>query len=217
MRLYNYWRSSTSFRVRIALNLKKLEFEYAACHLRKDEHRGEDYLALNAQGLVPTLELDDGRLISQSLAIIDYLDEVYPDPPLLPLDPFARSRVRSLAQAVSLDIHPVVNLRVLEFISGELHHSEETVAYWFRHWTTETFAALETRLAGEAETGRFCHGQRPTLADICLVPQVLSGARFDVDMTAYPTISRIYDACMQLDAFAKAAPALQPDAEQPPP
>jgi maleylpyruvate isomerase len=212
LKLHNYFRSSTSFRVRVALAMKGLDYDYLPVHLRKGEQRGQAFLALNPQGGVPALELDDGRVLTQSMAILEYLDEVHPEPPLLPADPLGRARVRALAYAVACDIHPLNNLRVLQQL-GKLGQDQAGVADWFRHWVALEFAALEKRLAGEPETGRFCHGDRPTLADLCLVPQVVNGARFDCDLAPYPTIRRIHEACMELDAFAKAHPMQQPDAE----
>jgi maleylpyruvate isomerase len=212
MKLYNYFRSSTSYRVRIALNLKGLDYNYRPVHLRKGEQRGAAYLALNPQGGVPALELDDGRVLTQSMAILEYLEETRPEPPLLPKDPSARARVRSLAFAVACDIHPLNNLRVLERLRA-LGQDEAGVAAWFRHWVAVEFAALEERLASAPETGRFCHGDAPTLADLCLVPQVVNGQRFDCDMAPYPTIRGIHEACMALDAFQQAHPKWQPDAE----
>jgi maleylpyruvate isomerase len=211
--LHNYFRSSTSFRVRIALNLKGLAYRYEAYHLRKGEQRGDAYLKLNPQGLVPTLELADGTLLTQSLAILAYLDETYPDPPLLPADALGRARVRALAEIVALDIHPINNLRVLADLRGRFGADEAAVTAWFNHWVHATFRPLEAMLASSPATGRFCHGDRPTLADICLAPQVANGGRFGVDMTPYPTIRRIYETCMELDAFKAASPAAQPDAE----
>lgn len=210
--LHNFFRSSTSFRVRAALNLKGLDYTYLAYVLRKGEQRGSRYLALNPQGLVPTLETPQGAL-AQSLAIIEWLDETNPEPPLLPTDPWARARVRSLAQTVALDIHPINNLRVLRYLSEVLGADEDAVAIWFRHWVSETFTPLEQRLSQEPETGRLCHGESPSLADICLAGQVLNNRRFSVSMADYPTIQRIFDACMALPAFEAAAPNNQPDAE----
>ena len=213
MKLHNYFRSSTSYRVRIALAMKGLAYDYVAYHLRKGEQRGAAYLALNPQGLVPTLETEGGDLLPQSLAIVEYLEELQPDPPLLPATPLERARVRSLAYAVACDIHPVNNLRVLQYLVDPLGHDAAVQGEWFRHWVAVEFAALEKRLTEEPETGRFCHGDSPGLADICLVPQVINGRRFDCDMTPYPTIRRIHEACMTIPAFAEAAPERQPDAE----
>jgi maleylpyruvate isomerase len=213
MMLHNYWRSSTSYRTRIVLNLKGLAYDYAAYHLREGEQRGEKYLGLNRQGLVPSLELDDGQVLTQSLAIIAYLDEIHPEPPLLPADPLGRARVRAIADAIALDLHPINNLRILNYLRTNYGQDDEGVGRWFRHWTAECFGPLEADLASHAATGTFCHGETPTLADVCLVPQVANGGRFNVDMTPYPTINRIYEACMKVDAFARAAPGRQPDAE----
>ena len=210
--LHNFFRSSTSFRVRVALNLKGLDYTYLAYVLRKGEQRGSRYLTLNPQGLVPTLETPQGAL-AQSLAIIEWLDDTNPEPPLLPTDPWARARVRSLAHTVALDIHPINNLRVLRYLSEVFGADEDAVAIWFRHWVSETFTPLEQRLSQEPETGRFCHGESPSLADICLAGQVLNNRRFSVSMADYPTIQRIFDACMALPAFEAAAPNNQPDAE----
>ena len=213
MRLHNYFRSSTAFRVRIALNMKGLDYDYLPYHLRHGEQRSEGYLHLNPQGLVPTLETDDGLVITQSLAIIDYLEEVYPEPPLLPDTAAERARVRSIALAMACDVHPLNNLRVLHYLRDPLGHDAETVADWFRHWCTVEFDALEARLAREDETGLYCHGDKPTLADICLVPQIVNSRRFDCDLAPYPTLLRIEENCMALPAFADAAPARQRDAE----
>jgi maleylacetoacetate isomerase len=211
LRLHGYFRSGTSHRVRIALNLKGLACETLPVHLLKGEQQAPAYLARNPQGLVPTLE-DGSVVLTQSLAIIEYLDEGWPEPPLLPSDPVARARVRALALAIACDIHPLNNLRVLLHLKG-LGLDRPARDAWCRHWIGEGFAALERRLAGEAETGRFCHGDAPTLADVCLVPQVVSAERFSLDLAAYPTIRRIHAACMTLEAFIAAMPARQPDAE----
>jgi maleylpyruvate isomerase len=211
--LHNYFRSSTSYRVRIALALKGLPYRYVAHHLRHGAHRGAGYLAVNPQGLVPALALDDGTVLAQSLAIIEYLDETVPSPPLLPADPKGRARVRMLSQMIACEIHPVNNLRVLNALRSRYGADDAEIADWFRHWVTETFAPLERMLAQGPDTGIFCHGDAPGMADICLVAQVANNARFNVDMSPYPTIARIRDACMELPAFADAAPARQPDAE----
>ena len=210
--LHGYFRSSTAFRVRIALNLKGVSYDQTFRHLRKGEQRAPDYLKLNPQGLVPTLEID-GQTLTQSLSIIEYLEETRPNPAFLPKDAAGRARVRSLAYALALEIHPINNLRVLQDLGTRFGANDEAQAGWFRHWVDTTFGALEQRLANEKETGKFCHGDTPTLADICLVPQVINNTRFNVDMTPYPTISRIHKACLEIEAFKKALPANQPDAE----
>lgn len=211
--LHNYFRSSTSYRVRIALNLKGIGYDYVAHHLRHGGNRAPGYLAVNPQGLVPALVWSDGTMIAQSLAIIEFLDEVQPQPPLLPADTHGRARVRMLSQMIACDIHPLGNLRVLNALRSRYGADDAEVADWFRHWVNETFAPLETMLSSSADTGAFCHGDTPGMADICLVAQVANNARFNVDMAPYPTICRVRDACMELPAFAEAAPARQPDAE----
>ena len=212
MKLHGYFRSSASFRVRIALNLKGIEYETITHHLRHNEQRAPDYLALNPQGLVPVLDDDDDVLI-QSLAIIEYLDETHPNPPFLPGHPGDRARVRGLAQLVACDIHPVNNLRILRYLRSPLGHDEATVQTWYNHWITEGFAAFEALIAEDDRTGAFCQGDEPGLADICLVPQVANSQNYGLDLTPYPTLRRIYDRCMNLDAFQRAHPKAQPDAE----
>jgi maleylacetoacetate isomerase len=212
MRLYTYFRSGTSHRVRIALNLKGLAHEQVPIHLLKGEQRQEQYLTLNPQGLLPLLE-NDGVRIGQSLAIIEYLERTHPEPPLLPADPVGEARVRSLALICACEMHPLGNLRVLKYLKNPLGLDRAARDAWCRHWTEEAFAALEQRLATEPETGRFCHGNRPTLADICLVPQMVSSQRWGTDFGPYPILRRIYDTCLELEAFIAAMPANQPDAE----
>ncbi|NMF89944.1 maleylacetoacetate isomerase [Aromatoleum petrolei] len=214
MKLYTYFRSSAAYRVRIALNLKGLAWEVVPVHLVKDggQHRKPDYLALNPAGLVPALE-DDGQVFTQSLAIIEYLDETHREPPLLPADAAGRARVRALAQAIACDIHPINNLRVLQYLKRELGVSDEQKDAWYRHWCELGLAAVEAMLAGDARTGRFCHGDAPGLADCCLVPQVFNARRFGAKLDAMPTVLHIVDACEMLDAFRLAAPGVQPDAE----
>ena len=214
LKLYTYYRSSAAYRVRIALNLKGLEHDLQAVHLARDggEHKKADYLAKNPMGLVPLLEAD-GNHIAQSLAIIEYLDETYPEPALLPGTPLQRARVRSLAQSIACDIHPLNNLRVLKYLSNELAVSDEQKAAWYQNWVAAGFNAIEQSLSGSSDTGRFCHGDNPTLADCCLVPQVYNAERFNCPMEAYPAINRIVRHCRALDAFIKADPANQPDAE----
>ena len=212
MKLYGYFRSSAAYRVRIALNLKGLSPEGSFVHLQKGEQRARDFLAVNPQGLVPALVTDEGRVLTQSLAIIEWLDETQRDPPLLPRDPAGRARVRSLAQMIACDIHPLNNTRVLGYLTNTLGVSEEQRNGWYRYWIDLGFEALETRLAKEPETGRFCHGDAPTLADICLVPQVANSQRLKMDLAPYPTLVRIDAECRALPAFAAAAPDRQPDA-----
>jgi len=211
--LHNYYRSSTSYRVRIALEMKGLSYDYVPHHLRHGEHLEPAYLAVNPQGLVPALVLDDGTLLTQSLAIIEYLDEVQPTPPLLPKDSLGRARVRMLAQMIACDIHPVNNLRVLTSLRTLFGAGDQDITNWFRHWVNEGFQPLEKILASSPQTGTFCHGEAPGLSDICLAAQIASNARFGVDLTPYPTIARINGACMALPAFQKAAPQNQIDAE----
>jgi maleylpyruvate isomerase len=212
--LHNYWRSSTSYRVRIALEMKGVAYRYVPHHLRHGDHLEASYLSVNPQGLVPALIWSDGALVTQSLAIIEFLDETIPEPPLLPKDAAGRARVRMLAQMIACDIHPVNNLRVLTSLRAVFGAGDQDVANWFRHWVNEGFGPLEKILASSPQTGAFCHGDAPGLADICLAAQVLNNARFNVDMTPYPTIAKIHAACMALPAFQKAAPKNQPDAEQ---
>lgn len=209
--LYNYFRSSTSVRVRAALNLKGLAYDYVPLSLLKGEQAGADHLALNPSGLVPTLVTPQGPL-PQSMAILEWLEEVHPEPALLPADPWGRARVRSLAQIVAADIHPVNNLRILKHLETEFGVDAAGKAAWFRTWACAGLQALETRLAAEPDTGNFCHGDSVTLADLCLYAQVLNNARFCVDMSPYPTIERIHANCMDVPALDAAAPANQPDA-----
>ncbi len=211
MKLYGYWRSSAAYRVRIGLNLKGLEVEQAFIHLQKLDQRSDDYLALNPQGLVPTLVHGDVHL-GQSLAILEYLDEIHPEPALLPDDPAGRARVRQLAMVVACDIHPIDNLKVLNFLTNNLGVSDEGRLTWYRHWVDQGLESLEKLVAGNAATGTFCHGELPGLADICLVPQLYNARRFDVNLSKYPTLLRIDEACGALEAFAAAVPEAQPDA-----
>jgi maleylacetoacetate isomerase len=213
MKLYGFFRSSAAFRVRIALNLKQLRYESVAIHLRRNEQANPQYRALNPQGLVPTLEEDDGRRFIQSLAIIEYLDEIHPASPLLPPGAADRARVRALAAIVACDIHPINNLRVLRYLSHTLGHDEAAIGAWYNHWIDAGFAALEPLLAADRRTGAFCHGDSPGLADIALVPQVVNAERYRLDMAPYPTINRIYRTCMALAPFAAAHPDNQPDRE----
>ncbi|MDC7712658.1 maleylacetoacetate isomerase [Vogesella sp. LYT5W] len=209
--LYGYFRSSAAYRVRIALNLKGLAYAQAPVSLLRGEQRGADYLALNPQGLVPAL-LDKGVLLTQSLAICEYLDEAYPDSArLLPDSAVARAQVRAVAQAIACDIHPLNNLRVLNYLKAELGQGEDARNGWYRYWVATGFAALEQQLAGSA--GLCCFGDTPTLADVCLLPQVFNAQRFAVDMDAYPLLARIAANLDALPAFADAHPSRQPDAQ----
>lgn len=214
MKLYDYFRSSAAYRVRIGLKLKGLAYESVPVHLLKDggEQLKAGYRAINPSALVPALQ-DSGATITQSLAILEYLDEVHPLAPLMPRDALGRARVRSLALTIACDIHPVNNLRVLRYLVKEAGLSEEAKTAWYVHWVQEGFAALEALLANSADTGRFCHGDSPTIADCCLVPQVFNASRFNIDMAPYPTIAAIDAACRELPAFIAAHPSQQPDAE----
>ncbi|MYM85587.1 maleylacetoacetate isomerase [Rugamonas sp. FT82W] len=214
MKLYTYFRSSAAYRVRIALNLKGLAYDAVPVHLLRDggEQLTDSYRALNPSALLPTLD-DDGSVIGQSLAIIEYLEETRPQAPLLPSGAADRARVRALALTVAADTHPLGNLRVLKYLKGQLKVSEEVKLEWQQHWLQLGLATLERMLADDPRTGRYCHGDTPTLADCCLVPQVFSAQRFGVDMTAYPTVMRIHAACGELPAFQQAHPSQQPDAE----
>ncbi|HXZ53526.1 MAG TPA: maleylacetoacetate isomerase [Burkholderiales bacterium] len=211
MRLYTYYRSSAAFRVRIALNLKGLQYDPQFVHLAKGEQRGPEYLALNPQGLVPAL-IDDGHLLTQSLAIMEYLEETHPVPPLLPKDALGRARVRSLALLIACEIHPLNNQRTLNYLVKELDLSEEEKNSWYCHWIRDGMAKLEADLA-RGGGGRFCHGDAPSMADCCLVPQVFNAQRFNCDLAHAPRVLRIFEQCMQLEAFQRAQPSRQPDAK----
>lgn len=211
MKLYDFFRSSAAYRVRIALNLKGIAAEREFIHLRQGAHRTPAYQAINPQGLVPALVDDQGNVVIQSLAILEYLDETVPEPPLLPADALGRARVRALSQIVACEIHPLNNLRVLNYLTGELDHDEAARNRWYCHWVAEGFRGLEAMLA--EGPGRYCHGDTVTMADVCLVPQVFNARRFDCDLSPYPTIVRIANALNELPAFADAAPERQPDAE----
>ena len=210
--LHGYFRSSAAWRVRIALALKGIGAAQASHHLRKNEQLAADYLRLNPQGLVPALEVAGQGVLTQSLAIVEWLDETQPGPKLLPADPWGRARVRALAAIIACDVHPIQNLRVLQYLKRNLGQEQAAIDAWARHWIEGGLAAFETRLA-EQETGRFCHGDAPGLADLCLVPQLGNARRFGTDLTPYPRVLAVEAACLALEAFRAAAPEAQPDAE----
>lgn len=212
MKLYNYFRSSASFRVRIALELKGLPYEYIPVHLARGEHKEQQYAAVSASQLVPALVLEDGQLLQQSMAIIEYLDETHPSPPLLPPDALGRARVRALAQLIACEIHPLNNLRVLKYLVRELKVEEEAKNTWYRHWVRSGLEMFEKELQ-QLPAGRYCFGDAPTLADCCLVPQVFNGQRFGADFSGLPRTMAAYEACMQHPAFQKAQPSACPDNE----
>ena len=209
--LHGFYRSSAAYRVRIALNLKGINYKQQNYVLGKKEHKAESFLIKNPQGLVPALEID-GTVITQSLTIIEYLDFKKPENRLLPKKGLDRARVQSIAYSIACEIHPLNNLRVLKYLKQELGHDENEVNKWYLHWVNEEFTALERKLSSEKQTGLFCHGDKPGFADTFLVPQVYNAKRFECDMSAYPTISRINDECLKLDAFINAIPENQPDA-----
>ncbi len=211
MQLYNYFRSSASYRVRIALALKGLPFDYLPVHLVKKEQNAAAYSALNAAQLVPLL-VDGDEHLSQSIAIIEYLDETHPVPPLLPGTPAERARIRAIAQDIACEIHPLNNLRVLRYLVHDLKVGDDDRNRWYRHWVEQGLAVVERRLADHPATGRFCHGDVPTLADCVLVPQIHNAQRFDCSLAGLPTVMRVFEACMALDAFAQTQPSACPDA-----
>jgi maleylacetoacetate isomerase len=212
LRLFTYFRSSAAYRVRIALNFKGLSYEPVGVHLRREEHRAAAYRELNPQALVPALETDEG-IIPQSLAIIEYLDELHPEPPLLPVPAFDRAIVRSMAQLVASEMHPLCNLRILVYLKERLGQSDDTVNAWYRHWVAEGFGSLEQMAKRYSGDGSHCFGKSVTMADVCLVPQMLNARRFDCDLSPYPTLVAADAALTKLPAFAAAHPSRQPDAE----
>ncbi|MES2786392.1 MAG: maleylacetoacetate isomerase [Pseudomonadota bacterium] len=212
MKLHNYFRSSASFRVRIALEVKGLSYDYIPVHLVKGEHRKPEYAALSPSRLVPTLETDEGEHLGQSMAIIEYLDEVHPEPALLPADAIGRARVRALAQLIACEIHPLNNLRVLKYLVNELKVDDAAKTTWYRHWVRDGLEAFERELA-QLPASTYCYGNTPTLADCCLVPQIFNGRRFDVDFTGLDRTMASFDACMKHPAFQRAQPSGCPDNE----
>jgi len=212
MKLYGFWRSLATYRVRVALALKGIEVDEIPINLLQGVQHGEDYKAVNPQSVVPALVIDDGPPLFQSLAILEYLEETCPEPPLLPRDARGRARVRGLALIVACDGHPLIVPRIRNYLERELHVDEAARNRWLQHWTLKALEALEAHLAKERETGRFCHGDAPTFADICLAGQVFAAGYFNAETTAMPTVMRIFDECMKIDAFDRAQPLKQPDA-----
>lgn len=212
MKLFDYYRSSAAYRVRIGLRLKGIGVEQVSCHLRHGEQLAPPYRSINPQGLVPSLIVGE-NVLTQSLAILEYIDETHPQPPLLPADPLARARVRSLAQVIACDIHPLNNLRVLKYLKLPLGQGQDTIDRWIGHWIAEGFAALEARLAQDGQTGLWCQGDTPGLADCVLIPQLYNARRFDVSLDDFPSLRRIEAQAAAHPAFQAAHPARQPDAE----
>jgi maleylacetoacetate isomerase len=211
MKLYTFFRSSAAFRVRIALNLKGIQYESISKIFAKNEHRAPEYLRLNPQGLIPALDVG-GNTLAQSLAIIEYLDETHPTPAFLPANPLARAQVRSMAQAIACDIHPLNNLRILNYLKNELKQDENSVNTWYRHWISEGFRGLEAQARDHSTSKRHMFGDSISVADICLVPQMFNARRFDTDLSAFPTLVAISTHLESLPAFAAARPEVQPDA-----
>lgn len=211
MKLYTYYRSSAAFRVRIALNRKALQYDSIPKLFAKNEHRAADYLALNPQGLIPALDID-GAVLSQSMAIMEYLDEKYPEPPFLPPDAIGRARVRSMALSIVADLHPINNLRVLNYLRREFKQGDDGVNTWYRHWVTEGFRSLEQLVGSYSKHGHYCYGDSVSLADICLVPQMYNARRFGTDLKPFPKLVAISTHLESLPEFDAAKPEVQPDA-----
>jgi len=211
MKLYTYYRSSAAFRVRIALNLKGLKYDSVPKLFAKNEHRAADYLSVNPQGLIPALDID-GAVLSQSMAIMEYLDEKHPEPAFLPADAIGRARVRSMALSIVADLHPINNLRVLNYLRRELKQDDDGVNTWYRHWVTEGFRSLEQLAGTYSKSGRYCYGDSVSLADICLVPQMYNARRFETDLKPFPKLVAISTYLESLPEFAAARPEVQPDA-----
>jgi maleylacetoacetate isomerase len=216
MKLYGFWRSLATYRVRVALALKGLKVEELSINLLQGKQHDDSYKAVNPQSVVPALIIDDGPPLFQSLAIVEYLEETHPEPPLLPKDARGRARVRGLSMIVACDGHPLIVPRIRTYLEREMHQDEATRNRWLQHWTRKALDALEAHLAKERETGRFCHGETPTMADICLASQVFAAGYFDTKLTGAPTVQRIFDECMKIDAFERAQPLKQPDAPKNP-
>ncbi|MBT3929529.1 MAG: maleylacetoacetate isomerase [Rhodospirillaceae bacterium] len=211
MKLFGYWRSLAAFRVRIALNLKGQAFEVVSTDLIKGEQFDPEYLKINPQGVVPALVTDDGTTLTQSMAILEYLDEVYPEPALLPADAAARARVRALCMILVADMHPLVVPRIRKYVTQDLGHSEEELGAWIGNWTTKGLEAIEKHLAEDGHSGTYCEGDQVTMADLCLVPQIGAAVLFKIPLDAYPNCQRIFKSCMELPAFFDARPQAQPD------
>jgi maleylacetoacetate isomerase len=212
IKMYGFWRSAASFRVRIALNLKGLPFEEEMIDLDAGVQHSAAYAAVNPQAVVPSLIIDDGKPLTQSMAILEYLEETHPAPPLLPKDARGRARVRALALLWAADHHPLIVPRIRRYLAEEMGQDEAARTKWIRHWFRQGLAFGEATLAGDAQTGRFCHGDAPTLADLCLMSQVMGARGFKVEMTDLPTVGRIVEACLAREAFARALPLRQPGA-----
>jgi len=212
IKMYGFWRSSAAFRVRAALNLKGLAFEEEMIDIDVGVQHTPEYLALNPQAVVPSLIVDDGPPLTQSLAIIQYLEETHPNPPLLPADPRGRARVRSLALLWAADHHPLITPRIRKYLAETMHQDEAARATWVKHWLREGLAVGEAKLAGDPATGRFCHGDTPTIADLCFISQAVAARVFKVDFSDLPTVSRITENCLAVDAIARAHPLRQPGA-----
>jgi maleylacetoacetate isomerase len=216
MKLYGFWRSLATYRVRTALALKGIDAEQVSIDLLQGKQHSEEYRAINPQGAVPTLVVDGGPPLFQSMAILEYLEETHPEPPLLPKDPRGRARVRGLAQIVVSDGHPLIVPRIRGYLEKQMGQDESARNQWLAHWTLEALRAVETHLAKERETGRFCHGDAPTLADVCLASQIFGARFFKVDTKDVPTVMRVFGECMKIDAFDRSQPLKQPDAPKNP-
>ena len=212
-RLYTYYRSSAAFRVRIALALKGINYDPVYVHLASGKHNEAAYLAKNPQGLIPAFETADGDVLSQSLAILEYIEEVHPEPPLLPADPVGRARVRAMAQIVACDMHPLNNLRILKYLKGPLGQDQAAIDTWYRHWIATGFASFETMVGKFGAKGAYCYGDTVSLADLCLAPQMWNARRFECDLDPYPRLVAIDTRLQALQAFSKAAPENQSDSE----
>lgn len=216
MKLYGFWRSLATYRVRVALALKGIEAQEVSINLLQGAQHGDDYRSINPQSVVPALVIDDAPPLFQSLAILEYLEETHPEPPLLPRDPRGRARVRGLSLIVACDGHPLIVPRIRDYLERDMHQDEASRNRWLQHWTLKALDVLEAHLAKERETGRFCHGDAPTMADICLAGQVFAAGYFNAETTAMPTVTRIFGECMKIEAFDAAQPLKQPDAPKKP-